>query len=106
MSAEEFGVPGTASALLFVVFAEPLPKDDCLRGIVTGSSHIDQADVVGFGFLSAAVGEFAAILRQTAVSRHENVVTALASGDSGAGVFADLLQCLGFAHAFGAMMRH
>src|SRR5438128_4584298 len=52
-----------AAAMLPVVFGETLPEPDGGFRLVSGAGHVNQAEMVRFGFLQTAVRQFAADFR-------------------------------------------
>ena len=67
VGSEEAGCAGPA--LLFIEVRKTFPEGDGFFGLVTGAGHVDDADVVGFGFLRTAVRKFASHLGHHPVSQ-------------------------------------
>src|SRR5690349_12406027 len=94
------------AALLLAVFRKALPKSNGFAWVVASAGHINQPNVVRFGFLLAIVGQFDAYLRAQTVSSHcDTLIFRVGARECSAQRLANALRYLRLAHAGGAVMR-
>ncbi len=94
----------TGAAGLLGVGLEALPEGDGFVGVVASAGHVDEADVIGFGFLRAAVGQFKADFGSDAIGDLGDALpSGIGGGDGGAEDLAAGLHEHGLAYAFAAV---